>query len=127
MIQAGTKLKVVDNTGAKIVQCFKIPKGTRHRYAQIGDIIIASVKEAEPRKMIKKKDILRAVVVRQKKPYRLENGCYLAFDDNAVVVLDGKTKSPRGNRILGPIPRVLRKKGFKKISEMAKELVKIKI
>ena len=123
MIQAGTKLKVVDNTGAKVAQCFRIPKGTRHRYAQIGDIIIISVKEAEPRKMVKKKDILRAVIVRQKKPYRLDSGSYLRFDENAIVVLDGKTKSPKGNRVLGPIPRILRKKGFKKITEMAKELV----
>lgn len=123
MIQQGTKLKVTDNTGAKVVQCFKIPKGTRHRYARLGDIIIVSVKEAEPRKMVKKKDILRAVVVRQKKPHRLDNGCYIKFDENAVVILEGKTKSPKGNRVLGPIPRVLRKKGFKKITEMAKELV----
>ena len=123
MIQAGTRLKVADNTGAKMVQCFKIPKGTRHRYARIGDIVIVSVKEAEPRKMVKKKDILRAVLVRQKKPYRLNNGCYLKFDENAVVIIEGKSKATKGNRILGPIPRVLRKKGFRKISEMAKDLV----
>jgi large subunit ribosomal protein L14 len=123
MIQVGTRLKIADNTGAKSVQCFKILKGTRHRYARIGDIVIVSVKEAEPRKIVKKKDILRAVIVRQKKPYRLSNGCYLRFDENAAVILDGKTKLPKGNRILGPIPRILRKKGFKKITEMAKELV----
>lgn len=123
MIQAGTILKVADNTGANIVQCFKVLRGTRHRYARIGDIIVVSVKSAEPRKMVKKKEVLRAVVVRQKKPYRLDNGCYLKFDENAVVILDGKTKMPKGNRILGPIPIVLRKKDFKKITEMAKDLV----
>lgn len=123
MIQVGTVLKVADNTGANIVQCFKILRGTRHRYARIGDIVVVSVKSAEPRKMVKKKEILRAVVVRQKKPYRLSNGCYLRFDENAAVILDAKTKNPKGNRILGPIPMVLRKKGFKKITEMAKDLV----
>jgi large subunit ribosomal protein L14 len=123
MIQDGTNLKVADNTGAKKVRCFKVLKGTRHRYARIGDIIVVSVKEAEPRKMVKKKEVLRAVVVRQKKPYRLETGGYIRFDDNAVVLLDAKTNNPKGNRILGPIPRLLRQKNFKKITEMAKDLV----
>jgi len=123
MIQQGTKLKVADNTGAKIVQCIKVLGGTKRRYARIGDIIVVSVKEAEPRKLVKKKDVLRAVIVRQKKPFRLNNGCYLRFDENAVIILEGKTKSPKGNRVLGPIPRILREKGFKKITEMAKDLV----
>lgn len=123
MIQEGTKLKVADNTGAKLVECIKVLGGSKRRYAQIGDIIVVSVKEAEPRKQVKKKNVLRAVVVRQKKPFRLKTGFYLRFDENAVVILDGKTKSPKGNRILGPIPRVLRKKGFKKITELAKDLV----
>lgn len=123
MIQEGTKLKVADNTGAKLVECIKVLGGTRRRYGRIGDIIVVSVKEAEPRKMVKKKDVLRAVIVRQRKNFSLGNGCYLRFDENAVVILDGKTKSPKGNRILGPIPRILRKKGFKKITELAKDLV----
>ncbi len=123
MIQEGTKLKVADNTGDKLVECIKVLGGTRRRYGRIGDIIVVSVKEAEPRKMVKKKDVLRAVIVRQRKNFSLGNGCYLRFDENAVVILDGKTKSPKGNRILGPIPRILRKKGFKKITELAKDLV----
>jgi large subunit ribosomal protein L14 len=123
MIQQGTKLKVADNTGAKIVQCIKVLGGTKRRYARIGDIIVVSVKEAEPRKLVKKKDVVRAVIVRQKKPFRLNNGCYLRFDENAVIILEGKTKNPKGNRVLGPIPRILREKGFKKITEMAKDLV----
>lgn len=123
MIQEGTKLKVADNTGAKLVGCIKVLGGSRRRYGRIGDIIVVSVKEAEPRKMVKKKDVVRAVIVRQKKNFSLGNGCYLRFDENAVVILDGKTKNPKGNRILGPIPRILRKKGFKKITEIAKDLV----
>jgi large subunit ribosomal protein L14 len=123
MIQVGTNLKVADNTGAKIVCCIRILGGSKHRYARIGDIIVASVKQAEPRKIVKKKEVVRAVIIRQKKPYRLKNGVYLRFDENAVVILDGKTKVPKGNRILGPVPRVLREKKFKEIVNMAKELV----
>lgn len=123
MIQEGTKLKVADNTGAKLVECIKVLGGSKRRYARIGDIIVVTVKEAEPRKAVKKKNVLRAVVVRQKKPFRMGTGVYLRFDENAVVILDGKTKNPKGNRILGPIPRVLRKRGFKKITELAKDLV----
>lgn len=123
MIQDGTNLKVVDNTGAKTIRCFKILGGTRHRYARIGDIIVASIKSAEPRKAVKKKDVVRAVIVRQRKAYRLKSNIYLRFDDNAAVILDGKTKNPKGNRILGPIPRVLKEKGFEKIVAMAKTVV----
>ena len=123
MIQDGTNLKVVDNTGAKTIRCFKILGGTRHRYARIGDIIVASIKTAEPRKSVKKKDVVRAVVVRQRKAYRLKSNIYLRFDDNAAVILDGKTKNPKGNRILGPIPRVLKEKGYEKIVALAKTVV----
>lgn len=123
MIQVGTNLKVADNTGVKLIRCFRILGGTKHRYAKIGDMIVASVKEVEPRKAIKKGDIVRAVVVRQKKLYRLSSGCYLRFDDNAAVILDGKTKNPRGNRMIGPIPRVLKEKGFEKIVTMAKVVI----
>ena len=123
MIQVGTNLKVADNTGAKLVRCIRILGGTRHRYARIGDVIIVSVKLAEPRKSVKKKEVVRAVIVRQSSPFRLQNGCYLRFDENSVVILDGKTKNPKGNRILGPIPRILREKGFREIVNMAKELV----
>ena len=123
MIQVGTNLNVADNTGAKEVQCFRILGGTRHRYAQIGDIIVASVKKAEPRKIVKKHDVVRAVVVRQKKAYRRKDGSYIRFDENAVIILDGKTKNPKGGRILGPIPRELKEKGFDKIVGLAKEII----
>jgi len=121
MIQAGTKLKVADNTGAKMIQCFKVLGGSRRRYAQIGDIVIASVKEAEPRKTVKKKDIVRAVIVRQKKTYRRADGSYIRFDDNAAVIIDGF--NPKGGRIFGPVPRELKEKGFDKIVSLAPEVL----
>lgn len=116
-------LKVCDNTGAKIVQCFQVLGGTRKRYAQIGDVIVAAVKKAEPRKIVKKHDKVRAVIVRQKKEYRRTDGSYIRFDENAVVILDGKTKNPKGGRILGPIAREIKEKGYDKIAGMAKDIV----
>ena len=121
MIQAGTKLKVADNAGAKIIQCFKILGGSRRRYAQIGDIFVASVKSAEPRKAVKKKDIVRAVLVRQKKAYRRADGSYIRFDENAAVILDGK--NPKGGRIFGPVARELKERGFDKIASLAPEVL----
>ncbi|MEA3293274.1 MAG: 50S ribosomal protein L14 [Patescibacteria group bacterium] len=123
MIQTQTILKVADNSGAKIIQCFKVLGGSRRRYSQIGDIIVVAVKKAEPRKAIKKHDVVRAVVVRQKKAYRRADGSYIRFDDNAAVILDGKTKTPKGGRIIGPIPRDLKEKGFDKIIGLAKDVV----
>ena len=123
MIQPQTILKVCDNTGAKIIQCFKVLGGSRRRYAQLGDVIVAAVKKAEPRKIVKTHDVVRAVVARQKKEYRREDGSYIRFDDNAAVILDGKTKNPKGGRILGPIPRELKEKGFSKIAGLASEIV----
>ncbi len=123
MIQTETLLKVADNAGAKEIKCFRILKGTRHRYARVGDIIVASVKKAEPRKDVKKHDIVRAVVVRQKYNIRRKDGSYVRFDENAAVVLDGNTKKPKGGRIFGPVPRELAEKGFKEIITMAKEVV----
>lgn len=114
-------LNVADNSGAKLVQCIKVLGGTRRRYAQIGDIIVISVKSAEPRKIVKKKDVLRAVVVRQKNNFRRRDGTYLRFDDNAVVILDGK--EPKGGRIFGPVPRELRDRGFIKIISLAPEVL----
>ena len=110
MIQAGTKLKVADNTGARIIQCFKVLGGSRRRYAQIGDIVVASVK-----------DIVRAVIVRQKKAYRRADGSYIRFDDNAAVIVDGF--NPKGGRIFGPVPRELKEKGFDKIVSLAPEVL----
>ena len=123
MIQPETKLKVADNSGAKIIQCFKVLGGTRRRYAQIGDIVVASVKLAEPRKAVKKKDIVRAVIVRQKKAFRRKDGSYIRFDENAAVVVDKKSKEPKATRIFGPIARELRIKGFQKIVSLAPEVL----
>lgn len=123
MIQNQTKLKVADNTGAKILQCFQILGGTRHRYAQIGDIIVGTVKKAEPRKIVKKHEKTRAVIVRQKRALRRSDGSYVRFDDNACVILDGKTKEPKGGRIFGPVAKELKDKGFDKIAALAEELV----
>ncbi len=120
MIQAETKLKVADNTGAKIVECFKVLGGTRRRYARIGDIIVASVKVAEPRGTVKKKAVVRAVIVRQRKPLRRKDGSYIRFDDNAVVIMEGT--DPKGTRIFGPIAREVRERGFAKIVSLAPEV-----
>ncbi|OHA52048.1 MAG: 50S ribosomal protein L14 [Candidatus Terrybacteria bacterium RIFCSPLOWO2_01_FULL_40_23] len=121
MIQPRSMLNVADNTGAKLLQCFKVLGGSRRRYAQIGDIIVASVKIAEPRKMIKKKDVVRAVIVRQRRPFKRLDGTYIRFDENAAVILDGK--EPKGGRIFGPIPRELRERGYAKIISLASEVV----
>ena len=121
MIQPRSMLKVADNTGAKLIQVFKVLGGTRRRYARIGDVVVASVKVAEPKKAVKKKDIVRAVIVRQSQAYRRFDGSYIRFDDNAGVLVDGV--EPRGGRIFGPIPRELRERGFTKIISLAEEVV----
>ncbi len=122
MIQTRTMLKVVDNTGAKIIQCIRVLGGTRHRYAQIGDIIVGAVKSAEPRRPVKKHDVVKAVIVRQKKALRRADGSYIRFDDNAVVILEAK-KNPKGGRIFGPIAREIKEKGFEKIANLAQDIV----
>jgi len=121
MIQPRTILKVADNTGAKTIRVFKILGGTRRRYAQLGDIVVASVQEAEPRKAVKKKEVVRAVIIRQKKAYRRKDGSYIRFDDNAAVIVDGL--EPRGGRIFGPVARELREKGFIKLISLAPEVL----
>lgn len=123
MIQHRTMLKVADNTGAKIVQCIMALGGSKRRYAQIGDIIVGTVKKAEPRRIVKKHDVIRAVVIRQRKAFRRPDGSYIRFDDNAIVILQGKTKEPKGGRIFGPVARELKKRGFEKIAALAPELV----
>lgn len=123
MIQERTMVKVADNTGAKIIQCFRVLGGTRKRYAQLGDLIVGSVKEAEPRRQVKKHDIVRAVIVRQRQTFRRKDGSHIRFDDNACVILEGKTKQPKGGRILGPVARELKEKGFEKVVSLAKEIV----
>ncbi len=122
MIQLRTMLKTADNTGAKIVQCIKVLGGTRKRYAQIGDIIVAVVKSAEPRRIVKKHEIIKAVIIRQKKALKRKDGSYIRFDDNAVVVVDVK-KEPVGGRIFGPVAREIKEKGFDKIATLAQELL----
>ncbi len=120
MIQAQTKLKVADNSGAKVIQCFKVLGGSRRRYARVGDIIVASVKESEPRGSVKKKEKVRAVIVRQKKPIRRKDGSYIVFDENAAVIIDGTEL--KGTRIFGPIAREVREAGFIKIVSLAEEV-----
>jgi len=123
MIQERSILKVADNSGAKIVRCFRVLGGSKKRYAQVGDIIVASVQVAEPRKQIKKKDIVRAVIVRQKKQIRRKDGSYIKFSENAVVIIDKAKKEPKATRIFGPIPREIKEKGYETIASMAEELV----
>lgn len=121
MIQPQTRLKVADNSGAKEIMCIKVVGGAG-QYAQIGNTIVASVKEVIPRAAVKKKEIVKAVIVRQKKERRRQDGTYVRFDENAAVLIN-KDGSPRGTRIFGPIPRELKEKGFSKIISLAKEVV----
>ena len=122
MIQERSILKVADNSGAKIVRCFRILGGTRRRYAHVGDIIVASVQTAEPRKPIKKKDIVKALVVRTRNSIRRNDGSYVRFDENAVVIVDAK-KEPVATRVFGPLPRELKTRGYEKLMTMAEEVI----
>ncbi len=121
MIQERSILKVADNSGAKTVRCFRVLGGSRKRYATVGQIIVASVQVAEPRKQVKKKDVVRALVVRSRNPIRRADGSYIRFDDNAVVLID--KGEPKGTRIFGPIPREIKEKGYDTIASLAEELV----
>lgn len=123
MIQTESMLKVADNSGAKMVKCIRVLGGTRRRYASLGDIIVVAVKDAEPRKNVKKHQVLKAVIVRQKSAVRRSNGSYIRFDDNAVVMLEGTSKEPKGTRVIGPVAREVKERGFEKISTMTKNLV----
>ena len=122
MIQERSILRVADNSGAKTVRCFRILGGTRRRYARIGDIVVASVQTAEPRKNVKKKDKVKVLVVRSRAAYRRVDGSYVRFDDNAVVLLDGK-KEPIGTRVFGPFPRELKAMGHDKLMTMVQDIV----
>ncbi len=122
MIQPYTRLRVADNTGAKSIMCINVPGGTRKRYARVGDIIVASVKEATPGGAVKKGEVVRAVVVRTVKPYRRSDGSYIRFDENAAVILTDKN-NPKGTRIFGPVARELRDKNFMKILSLAPEVL----
>lgn len=123
MIQPQTIVKITDNSGGKIGRVFKVLGGSKKRYAELGELVILSVQTAEPRKGVKKKDIVCGVVVRQKKSYRRKDGSYVSFDDNAVVLIDKEKKEPRANRVFGPIPRELGEAGFQKIVSLAPEVV----
>ena len=116
-------LKSADNTGAKKLQCIRVLGGYKKRYAQIGDIITCVVKEAAPRGLVKKSDIVHAVIVRQHKEYGRADGTYVRFDENAVVIVDRASKEPKGSRIFGPVARELRTKGFQKIISLAPEVL----
>lgn len=123
MIQPQSIVKIADNSGAKIGRIFKVLGSSKKRYAEIGEIVILSVQKAEPRKAVKKKDVLNAVVVRQRKPFRREDGSYVRFDENAVVILEKEKKDPLAGRVFGPIPRELAEMGFQKIASLAPEIV----
>src|SRR3989344_5759490 len=122
MIQPRSMLHVADNSGAKIIQCVNVPGGTRKRYAQLGDIIVGTVKKAEPRKIVKKHEVVKAVIVRQRKEYKRKDGSYIRFDDNAVVIL-GDGKLPKGGRVFVPVAKEIKEKGFDQIAQMAAELL----
>ncbi len=116
-------LKVADNTGAKKIQCIKVLRGYKRRYGGVGDIITVSVKEAVPHSMVKKGEVLHAVIVRTHKETRRPDGSYVRFDDNAAVIIDSKNKEPKGTRIFGPVARELRNRGFTKIISLAPEVL----
>lgn len=122
MIQQETDLQIADNTGAKRVRCFKVLGGSRRRYAYVGDIIVCSVKEADPKSSIKKGSVIKAVIVRTKYQIRRKDGSKLKFYDNSCVIIDDK-KNPKGTRIFGPVAREVREKGFVKICSLAPEVI----
>lgn len=122
MIQLRSQVKVADNTGAKVVSIIQVLGGSGRRYARIGNVVTAVVKKAEPRREVKKSDIVRAVVVRTRAPLRRADGSYVRFDENAVVLVE-KQDEPRGSRIFGPIPRELKSLGYEKIANLAEVLV----
>ncbi|MCC6236558.1 MAG: 50S ribosomal protein L14 [Dehalococcoidia bacterium] len=123
MIQQETRLKVADNSGAREILCIRVLGGTRRRYASVGDIIIATVKEAQPNSNVKKGDVVRAVVVRVAKPMQRPDGSTIRFDENAAVIIADKAGNPRGTRIFGPVARELRDRQFMRIISLAPEVL----
>jgi large subunit ribosomal protein L14 len=123
MIQPRSIVKIADNSGAKIGRIFKVLGSSKKRYAELGELVVLSVQKAEPRKAVKKKDVVRAVVVRQKKAYRRIDGSYIRFDENAVVLIDKTKEEPLAGRIFGPIPREVVEAGFQTIGSKAAEIV----
>ena len=122
MIQLNTRLRVADNSGAKIINCIGVPGGSGRRYARVGDVIVASVKEAAPAAAVSKGEVVRAVVVRTVKSHRRPDGSHIRFDDNAAVII-GEDQMPRGTRIFGPVARELRDKNFMRIVSLAPEVL----
>ncbi len=123
MIQDGTVVKITDNAGGKIGKVFKVLGSAAKRYAEIGEVVVISIKIAEPRKAIKKKDVHHAVVVRTKNAFRRKDGSYIRFDDNAVVILEKGKLEPKAGRVFGPIPRELGELGYQKIISLAPEVL----
>ncbi len=122
MIQPFTRLKVADNSGAKEIMAFKVVGGAKSAAAQLGDVVIASVKSAIPRAEVKKKEVVKAVIVRQRSPFQREDGSIIRFDDNAVVIINDDGQ-PRGTRVLGPVAREVRNRGYQKIISLAPEVL----
>jgi large subunit ribosomal protein L14 len=126
MIQDRTLVKIADNSGGQIGRVFKVLGGSKKRYAEVGDVIVISIQTAQPRKAVKKKEVHRAVVVRQTKPMRRKDGSYVRFDENAVVLIAGsgkEPKDPKASRVFGPIPREIAERGFQRIATLAPEIV----
>ncbi len=123
MIQPRTIVKIADNSGGKIGRVFKVLGGSKKRTAEIGEVVVLSIQKAEPRKMVKKKDVHHAVVVRQRKEFRRKDGSYIRFDENAVVILEKGKMDPIAGRVFGPIPREISEKGYQKIASLAPEIV----
>jgi large subunit ribosomal protein L14 len=122
MIQQESRLRVADNTGAREILCIRVMGGSRRRYARVGDEIVGTVKQATPNGSVKKGDVVRAVVVRTRKPQGRDDGTYIAFDENAAVIIDAQ-RNPRGTRIFGPVARELRDRGFMRIISLAPEVL----
>ncbi len=125
MVQPRSIVKIADNSGAKLGRVFKVLGSSKKRYASIGELVVISIQKAEPRKATKKKDVVRAIVVRQKAPFRRKDGSYIRFDENAVVIVmkDDKKKEPVAGRVFGPIPREIGEVGYQKIISLAPEVV----
>lgn len=123
MIQDRSIVKIADNSGGQVGRVFKVLGGSKKRYAELGDEVVISVQVAQPRKAVKKKDIYRAVVVRQTKSFRRKDGSYIRFDENAVVLVEKGKKEPKANRVFGPIPREVVARGYQKIGSLAPEVV----
>ena len=122
MIQIYTRLKVADNSGAKVISCIGVPGGTRKKYAGLGDIIVASVREATPASAVKSGEVVKAVIVRTAKGYRRSDGSHIKFDENAAVLVDD-ARMPRGTRVFGPVARELREKDFMRVMSLAPEVL----